>query len=83
MNSEGLQLTLKLHWEANAKTYHKYTYIRNDSGTTDIGVDTTESEDDKDCIVFLPGDDVDVNNDEHNDSNDEHGCEKRHRMGGV
>jgi len=83
MKSEGLWSTLKLHWEAYAKKYHKYSYIRNDSSTTNIGGDTTESEEeDDDCVVFLPGDDVDMD-DEHDDGDDEHGREKRRRMWGV
>jgi hypothetical protein len=83
MKSEGLWSTLKLHWEAYyAKKYHKYSYICNDSSTTNIGGSTTESEDDDDCIVFLPGDDVEMD-DEHDDGDDEHGRGKRCRMWGV
>ncbi len=83
MKSEGLWLTLKLHWDAYGKKYHKYNYIRNDSGTTDIGMNMTESDEDKDdCIVILPGDDVSLN-DEYEDDNDEQGREKRTRMWGV
>jgi hypothetical protein len=84
MKSEGLWLTLKLHWDAYGKKYHKYSYICNDSGTTDIGMNMTESddEDEDDCIVILPGDDVSLN-DEYEDDNDEQGCEKRTRMWGI
>ena len=79
MKSEGLWLTLKLHWDAYGKKYHKYSYIRND-----IGMNMTESydEDEDDCIVILPGDDVSLN-DEYEDDNDEQGREKRTRMWGV
>jgi hypothetical protein len=46
MKSEGLWLTLKLHWETYCKKYHKYSYILNDLGTTtDIGVNTIVLED--------------------------------------
>jgi hypothetical protein len=86
MKNEGLWSTLKLHWEKYGKKYHKYSYILNDLGTTNIGVDTTESEDkddDDDCIVFLPGgDDVDLN-DKHGDGDDEHRGEKWCKVWGV
>ena len=84
MKSEGLWLILKLHWDAYGKKYHKYSYICNDSGTTGIGMNMTESddEDQDDCIVILPGDDVSLD-DEYEDDNDEQGRERRTRMWGV
>jgi predicted transport protein len=42
----------------------------------------SDDEDEDDCIVILPGDDVSLN-DEYEDDNDEQGHEKQTRMWGV
>ena len=77
MGSKELWSTLQAHWKTYVAKHHKYSYIRNDSSTTNIGGDTTESEEeDDDCVVFLPGDDVDMD-DEHDDGDDEHGMSSK------
>ena len=63
MVAEDLWLMLKTHWTTYIKKYHKFSYVHNES-LTGLGEDcanTSDQEnDDDDCVVSLPGEDVET-----------------------
>ena len=63
MKAGELWSMLKSHWATYAKKYHKYSYVCNKSlmEVNEDHEDTSEQENDDDCVVSLPGEDVDDN----------------------